>query len=90
MNIVELINLKILSYCQCKICNLFYENRLVFKIFNTKFFIRIIDNSTTYWIGCPRDIVSEPTCLEDIIPLLSQEEQIILFFNINLLTKGVL
>lgn len=88
MNTSHLISLKILSDCQCEICKIFYENRVVFKIFNTNFFIRIIGKSATYWKGCPRDITSEATCLEDIVPFLSQDEQTILFFNINSFTKG--
>jgi hypothetical protein len=88
MDVGKLTNLNILSVCHCDICNLFHGQRLIYNIFKTRFYVRVIDDSASYWIGCPRNIKSEQTHLEDIVPALSQDDQTILFFNINLFTKG--
>lgn len=88
----ELLKQSIIKPCNCNICKLFesqHPDPLVYKILNSKFRARTLLGTTTYWVGCPRNIDAVPSSFEEMFDGLGEDQKIKVVYNLDLFkTKG--
>lgn len=83
----ELLIESIIEPCDCNNCRLFesqHPDPLVYKILNSKFTARTLMSTTTYWIGCPRNIDAVPSSFEEVFEDLNEDQKIKIVYNLDL------
>ncbi len=90
MSILELSLQPYITYCTCNVCYLFSargHSLSIYRVGSSDYHIRELDGRLTYWIGCPRNIDSQPSNFDEMLSNLDSSTQTDVLFNINLFRK---
>lgn len=86
MNSKDLMAARIIYPCNCRFCQLFKGVKMesiVYQILGSKYRVRKLCGTVSFWLGCPRSIESVPSSFEELFDKIDDEGREKIIYHLN-------